>query len=517
MLRIRSYFAFIYCWPKRKSRQDKTSYEFWVADEAVSSLPFACSSAQLTMSLLFRRTLATATDTVVPKVVDVLIVGAGPAGLTLSAALKSSRVTKDLKISVIEGFKLDSVKNFFNDTPEHLTNRVSSLTPQSISYLQKIGSWKFIKQERVQPYDSMVVTEGLSDARLNFDHPEIATMCENINLQSSLYQRIKELELESKPESDFGLEIKDNTKVTSITKDEKTQWPIVHLSTGELIKTRLLVGADGFNSPVRKFSGIESRGWFYNTFGTVATLKLEYAPFTSCAWQRFLPTGPLAMLPMPDDYATLVWSTTPELSELFTKIEPELFVALVNAGFLLDDADMQYYYKCIKEDKLEGLMEDIEWRIDHATQKYSEEELDEKFPVRAISVLDNSRARFPLRLSHADTYVAERIALVGDAAHTTHPLAGQGLNMGQGDVQALVDALEKGINRGLDIGNPLVLEPFWADRFPVNNLLLGVVDKLHKLYSCTAEPIVALRTFGLKAVNQFGVLKEFMVSHVSGK
>lgn len=469
------------------------------------------------MSLVLRRALAQVAGAATsPQCVDVLVVGAGPAGLTLSTALKSSRIAKDLRISMIEGFKLDSVKNFYDDTPEGLTNRVSSLTPQSIAYLQKIGSWKFIKQERVQPYDSMVITEGLSDARLSFDHPEIATMCENVNLQSSLYQRLKELESESDP-AEFGLEIKDDTKVTSITKDQTTQWPIVHLSNGESIMTRLLVGADGFNSPVRKFSGIESRGWFYNRFGTVATVKLEYAPFTSCAWQRFLPTGPVAMLPMPDDFATLVWSTTPELSDMLTKIEPELFVELVNASFLLQDVDMQFYYNSIKEENTEGLIDDIKWRIEHATQKYTEEELDDKFPVRVVSVVDNSRARFPLRLSHADTYVSERIALVGDAAHTTHPLAGQGLNMGQGDVQSLVNALEKGIERGLDIGNPLVLEPYWADRYPQNNMLLGVVDKLHKLYSCTAEPIVALRTFGLNAVNQLGVLKDFMIGQVSGK
>jgi len=471
------------------------------------------------MSLIFARGLATAAkkavpNTKTPKVVDLLIVGGGPAGLTLSAALKNSPIAKDLKISLIEGFDLKPVKDFYEKTPEKFTNRVSSLTPQSIEFLEKIGSWKFIKQERIQPYDSINVTEGITDARLEIDTPSLATMCENVNLQSSLYQRIKELESTS---SDFGFDLIDNTRVERITKDETNQWPVVHLSNGEQIKTRLLVGADGFNSPVRKYSGIESRGWFYNRFGVVSTLKLEYPPFRSVGWQRFLPTGPIALLPLPDDNATLVWSQTIENSELLTKLDEELFINLVNAAFVLENVDMEYYYKAIKEGNTEGLIEDIQWRVNHATQKYTEEQLEDNYPVKVVSIESGSRARFPLRLSHADTYVSDRVALVGDAAHTTHPLAGQGLNMGQGDVQSLVGAIEKGLSRGLDIGNSLVLEPYWADRFPENNLLLGVVDKLHKLYSTTAEPIVALRTFGLKAVNQFQFLKDMMVSKVSGK
>ncbi|KAH3680130.1 hypothetical protein WICMUC_000531 [Wickerhamomyces mucosus] len=471
------------------------------------------------MSLIFRRALAYAVDSAPksfePKVVDVLVVGGGPAGLTLAAGLKNSPIARELKISLIEGFNLQPVKDFHNNPPDQFSNRVVSLTPQSIEYLQKIGSWNHIKEERVQPYDEIIVTEGISDARLNLDTPELATMVENLNLQSSLYQRIKELESQS--EDNFGLDILDNTKVTIIEKDPINNWPIVHLSNGEKIKTRLLVGADGFNSPVRKFSGIESRGWFYNRFGVVGTLKLEYAPYRSIGWQRFLPTGPIALLPLPNDNATLVWSQTIENSELLTQIGDDLFVELVNAGFILEDIEMRYYYRKIKAGETKGLTDDIKWRVSIASKKYTEDELDEKFPVKVISVNEKSRARFPLRLSHADSYVSDRIALVGDAAHTTHPLAGQGLNMGQGDVQQLVKAIEIGLQRGLDIGNTLVLEPYWANRYPENHMLLGVVDKLHKLYSFTSEPMVQLRSFGLNALNQISFIKNFMVKTISGK
>lgn len=286
------------------------------------------------------------------------------------------------------------------------------------------------------------------------------------------------------------MEVIDQTKVVDIQYQDPIDpqsWPVVTLSNGEVYETRLLVGCDGFNSPVRKFSKIESRGWFYGRFGVVATMKLDFPPFKLRGWQRFLPTGPIAHLPLPDDNATLVWSTTEPLSRLLISLDPEQFVLLVNAAFVLEDVDMQYYYKQLEAGTIttQELKEDIAHRTELIYKKLDNEALiDEVYPPLVSRVDGESRARFPLKLSHADSYIAERIALVGDAAHTTHPLAGQGLNMGQGDVESLVKALEKASQRGLDLGSLLALEPYWADRYPYNNMLLGVVDKLHKLALC---------------------------------
>ena len=208
-----------------------------------------------------------------------------------------------------------------------------------------------------------------------------------------------------------------------------------------------------------------------------------------------------------------MWSTTEPLSKLLTSLPVEQFTALVNAAFVLEDADMKFYYKQLENGTMstEELIEDVNFRTEQVYDSLQVEELvDEIYPPKVATVLSESRARFPLKLSHADTYCGERIALVGDAAHTTHPLAGQGLNMGQGDVEALVDALERATSRGSDIGSLLSLEPFWAERYPINNMLLGIVDKLHKIYSTDFAPVVALRSAGVNIINNFPPVKNLI-------
>ena len=370
-----------------------------------------------------------------------------------------------------------------------------------------------MKRDRIQEYHEMQVWDGVTDARIEFDwQPNARTgnvmayMTENLNLTSGLMKRLQEL---------GAIDIFGKSKVESIEHGEETEeldlreWPMVTLSNGKTLAARLLVGADGANSPVRSFAGINSTGWDYERHGVVATLELEGDGWggdrRKIAYQRFLPTGPIAMLPMPGNHATLVWSTTPENAALLKKLSPKDFIATVNAGFRLSTVDIAYLHS-----QVSGQEEELLWRAQHRPVDVH------TIPQAVVGVQEGSVASFPLKLRHADTYIGERVALVGDAAHTIHPLAGQGLNQGQGDVQSLVKTIEYAVTHGQDLGSIMSLESYNSERYAANHVLIGVCDKLHKLYSVESGPLVPLRSVGLKAVNAFGPLKSFFMDQASG-
>ncbi|KAK7540598.1 ubiquinone biosynthesis monooxygenase COQ6 [Phyllosticta citribraziliensis] len=483
------------------------------------SAHWICQSCRRTNALrlpLARRrtyaTAATSSTTATPEIYDVVCVGGGPAGLSLLSGLRSSPVTAGLKMALIEGQDLDKGM-LRNLSPTTFANRCSSLTPASVENLKDIGAWQHIDHGRVQPYQEMQVWDGVSDARISFDWPStdtfltprrptdpttIAYMIENANLTTGLLTRLNNL---------GGVDTFSPTRVESIdlgpeeplnsSSPDLRSWPHITLSNGRTLTARLLIGADGANSPVRTFAGITSRGWDYERHGVVATLRLSGdMPQMRTAYQRFLPSGPVAMLPLPGNMATLVWSTHPARAALLRSLAPNDQAALIDAAFRLCVADLDYLHTMTS-----GQDDEVAWRLQHSTYDQA------RVPGRVAAVQPNSVAAFPLRMRHADAYSGHRVALVGDAAHTIHPLAGQGLNQGQADAAALVRTISHAVAAGDDIGSTIALESYDAARWQANNALLGACDKLHKLYSVGWGPIVGLRSLGLKAADSVGAAK----------
>ena len=434
----------------------------------------------------------------------------------IDSILGSSKATAHLRLALVESQDLEQTRTW-NLPPDQFSHRASSLTPSSLSFLSQIGAWQHVDISRVQPYRHMRVWDGLSsNARISFDaltsEPPIASMTENQNLSRALATRLDDLStisvFDNTSVSDIHLGSPLSLPAESPTSLDLSSYPHVTLSSNDTIVARLLVGADGLNSPVRTFAGIATRGWDYDRHAVVATLKLPLGtghssenPQEVKAFQRFLPSGPIAFLALPGDHATLVWTTTPTQAMRLKALSTEDFVAMVNAAFKLDVVDLNYMFTLDS-----GQVGELEWR--ESVQSSSKADVDGGTPHRVASVQEGSIASFPLRLRHASTYTSNCVALIGDAAHTIHPLAGQGLNMGLADSRSLASAIEDAVLHGADIGNEIgCLDNYNGAMWMSNNRMLGAVDKLHWLYSAKSAPVVGLRGLGLRAVDALGPVK----------
>jgi 2-polyprenylphenol 6-hydroxylase len=390
---------------------------------------------------------------------DVVIVGGGMVGSCLAALLAREEALSGWRIALVD----PSTPR--RPDPNALDLRVSALSRASERILAAARAWEGI-EPYASPYDRMVVWDATSTsdradalrfAAAETAEPNLGYIVENLRIQWALHESpwlrgvtavrsgLAELEFED-----------DAARVT--------------LEDGRRLSCRLVVGADGAQSVTRKLAGIGRSGWAYGQTAIVAHLQTERA-HRGTAWQRFLPTGPLALLPLADGRVSLVWSTAPAEAE-----------ALLGCG---------------------------------------EAEFNERVTIASDAVLGaatvtSARAGFPLALWHAREYVRPRLALVGDAAHTIHPLAGQGVNLGFLDSASLVQVLADAASRSEDLHGLRVLRRYERWRRSENAVVLALCDTLNRVFSERSVAVAAARRFGMSVVTQQSLLRRTLIERALG-
>uniref|UniRef100_A0A7N8YPC5 Ubiquinone biosynthesis monooxygenase COQ6, mitochondrial n=1 Tax=Mastacembelus armatus TaxID=205130 RepID=A0A7N8YPC5_9TELE len=433
-----------------------------------------------------------ADDYIKNDVYDVIISGGGMVGSAMACSLGMDPNLLGKKILLLEAGN----KKVIDKVPETYSTRVSSISPGSATLLSGIGAWEQITKMRCKPYKKMQVWDACSDALITFDkenlEDEMAYIVENDIVVAALTKQLDSL-------SD-NVQVKYRSKVVQYT------WPMSHLATdsipwvqvtlasGETLQTKLLIGADGPNSMVRQELGIPTVKWNYDQSAVVAVLHLSEPTENNVAWQRFLPTGPVAMLPLSDTESSLVWSTSHQHAEELLELDEESFVDAVNSAFvslaLTVTADTA---GSVFRGALSAIMPSAG--------------SPRQLPPSVSGIGPKTRVMFPLGMGHASEYIRHRVALIGDAAHRVHPLAGQGANLGFGDVACLTRLLSQAAFNGKDLGAMQHLLEYETERQRHNLPMMASIDLMKRLYSTNTAPVVLLRTFGLQATNMLPALK----------
>lgn len=386
---------------------------------------------------------------------DILIAGGGFAGLALAIALRQG---SDGALSVA---LVDPAMDRASGDP-----RASAIAAAARRLFETIGVWPAIA-DGAQPILDMVVTDSRLDHAmrptfLTFDGEiapgePFAHMIENGPMIAALLGKAREQGVDLRPVAVTQFQ-HDPARVTA------------QLSDGASLSARLLVAADGARSVIRDQAGIAVHGWDYDQAGIVTTIAHE-RDHNGRAEEHFLPAGPFAILPLTGHRSSIVWTES--------KADAARIVALSDAEFLA--------------------------------------ELEQRFGLHLGDLaLAGPRRAFPLGLHVARSFIAERIALIGDAAHVIHPIAGQGLNMGLRDAAALAEAVIDAARLGIDVGAVSVLERYqrWR-RF--DTMAMGVAtDSLNRLFSNNSDVLRLVRDMGLGLVDRMPNLKEFFIREAAG-
>jgi ubiquinone biosynthesis UbiH/UbiF/VisC/COQ6 family hydroxylase len=386
--------------------------------------------------------------------VDVLIAGGGVVGGALALALARER----LDVALVE----TRAPPPFD--PADVDLRVFAVSPASNALLSRIGAWERIAALRVSPYATMRVWErGVAD-ELRFDAdlagaPRLGHIVEDRALRAGLWDALA---------AAGGVRSHCPARVQRV--EAGAADTRVELDDGTRLRARLVVAADGAFSPLRESAGLALDTETYGERAVVAHVRTQRA-HEATAWQRFTPAGPLAFLPLADGRVSVVWSLKDARATQVLSLDDAAFMAA-----LTDASD-----------------------------------------ARLGTVLETSpRAAFPLRMQLARRYAAPRLALVGDAAHVVHPLAGQGLNLGLLDAAALAEVLADAMRACEDLGAPAVLARYERWRRGEVARAARAFGLLDGLFRSDFGPLPLLRRAGMRLVQRIGPLKREFALHASG-
>lgn len=381
---------------------------------------------------------------------DLIIVGGGLAGASLAAALRESR----LRIALVEGQA--------PSRPQGWDARIYAISPANADFLARIGAWEHLDRQRMAPISAMEV-HGDQGGRLNFSAyetgvGELGWILESSLMACELWEGIKRQANVTRfcPARPAALEIRHDAALLT-------------LEDGQLLSGRLLVGADGRDSWVRRQAGLEAITTPYNEKGLVANFATE-KPHRGIAWQWFRDDGVLAYLPLPGQRMSIVWSTPDAHADALCALPPEALAEQVAAA----------------GQHVLGRLETI-----------------------------TPAAAFPLRLIRVPRTVTPRLALVGDAGHGIHPLSGHGINLGFQDARVLAEMLGAA-GPWQDIGEERFLQRYQRARREETVLMQTTTDTLRRLFRASPPGLAPLRNLGLTLTNNLGPMKSVLVRYALG-
>ena len=398
---------------------------------------------------------------------DIVVVGGGAVGSVVASLLGQitktvQGVKQQLKIALIE----TSEPPQFN--PSQVDPRVAALTEKTRLIFEQIGIWNQVVAKRACAYKAMNVWDAEGTGRITFDcqqvqQPNLGHIVENSALVSTLIDHLKQ-------QSNIELYCPANIVDFQLQQDAIN----LTLDNHSVLSAQLLIAADGANSAVREHFQFATKQWDYGQHAIVTTITTEN-PNQLTAWQRFMPTGPLAFLPLnnigDDHCCSIVWSQDTTEAKRLMALEDDQFCQQLSRA--------------------------------------SEHCLGEVLKIE-------KRHLIPLRQSHATDYVMPRVALIGDAAHSIHPLAGQGANLGFSDAQVLAEEIAKAFDRDLDLGDESVLKPYQRRRKPENLATMAAMEGFKRLFGSQNSSLRLLRNYGLSAINVLGVIKNKLIKQAMG-